>query len=111
MSRRAVKVAQERPRVAPAARIAAQQADRRRKIGVCAGLVAVTLLVYVQALGFGFVAWDDPAYVSENPHVRGGLSVDAIAWAFTSVHGGHWHPLTGISHMLDCQIYGLNAAG
>jgi Flp pilus assembly protein TadD len=94
-----------------AARDTARRADRRRKLGICAGLAAVTLFVYVQALGFGFVAWDDPAYVSENPHVRGGLSGAAIGWAFTSVHGGHWHPLTGISHMLDCQLYGLDAAG
>jgi tetratricopeptide (TPR) repeat protein len=110
MSRRAAKAAKAKV-PAPFARGRESSSDRRRNFAICAALLALTLVAYGQAIGFDFVAWDDPAYVSENPNVREGLSGRSIAWAFTSVHGGHWHPLTSMSHMLDCQIYGLDASG
>jgi Tfp pilus assembly protein PilF len=53
------------------------------------------------------VNFDDPIYVSENDHVRTGLSWQGVAWAFTHVHSHNWHPLTTMSHMLDCQLFGL----
>jgi tetratricopeptide (TPR) repeat protein len=58
-----------------------------------------------------FVSYDDNDYVYENPHITAGLSPKGILWAFTHVHAANWHPLTTISHMLDCQLYGLNPWG
>ncbi len=66
-----------------------------------------TLGAFWQVLDCGFVNYDDITYVG-SPHVQSGLTVDNIKWAFKAIHCGNWHPLTSISHMLDCQIYGLN---
>jgi tetratricopeptide (TPR) repeat protein len=74
-------------------------------------LTAITIVVFGQVVRFDFVSWDDPWYVTENLHVRGGLTWDGIVWAFTSEHGGNWHPVTGLSHMLDCSLYGLDPTG
>ncbi len=76
---------------------------------IIAVLVALTWAVFGQTGGHQFINYDDPLYVYDNPHVRAGLSWHGIAWAFTHVHSQNWHPLTTISHMLDCQIFGLNA--
>src|SRR6266513_2534973 len=76
---------------------------------VCLGLVAVTWAVFGQTLTHDFVNFDDHVYVYENPLVIRGLSTDGIIGAFTHTHARNWHPLTTISHMLDCQLYGLNA--
>ena len=81
------------------------------------GLLAVTLFVltiftFLPAVGHDFVmTWDDNRYVVENPHVNTGLSQDNVIWAFTSSHHSNWHPLTWVSHMLDVEFYGLDAAG
>jgi tetratricopeptide (TPR) repeat protein len=79
--------------------------------GVCALLAAAVLLVFGQTLRHGFINCDDGPYVYDNPHVVKGLTLAGIVWAFTHSHAGFWHPLTWISHMLDCQLYGLNAGG
>jgi protein O-mannosyl-transferase len=71
-------------------------------------LIALTWAVFAQTGGFQFVNYDDPLYVLDNSHVRAGLSWRGIAWAFTHVHSQNWHPLTTISHMLDCQLFGVN---
>ena len=68
-------------------------------------------LVFGQTLHHEFIDFDDPVYVYENPQVSRGLSSEGIVWALTQSHGENWHPLTWISLMLDCQIYGLNAGG
>src|SRR6516225_3330506 len=78
---------------------------------VCLGLVAVTLAVFGQTLSHDFVNFDDHVYVYENPLVIRGLSTEGIIGAFTHTHARNWHPLTTISHMLDCQLYGLKAGG
>ena len=78
---------------------------------VCLGLVAVTWAVFGQTLAHDFVNFDDHVYVYENPLVVRGLSTEGIIDAFTHTHARNWHPLTTISHMLDCQLYGLNAGG
>jgi len=57
------------------------------------------------------VDYDDDEYVFTNPHVRAGLDAESITWAFTSTEMANWHPLTWLSHMLDCQLYGLEPAG
>jgi Tfp pilus assembly protein PilF len=76
---------------------------------VCLGLVAVTWAVFGQTLTHDFVNFDDHVYVYENPLVIKGLSTEGIISAFTHTHARNWHPLTTLSHMLDCQLYGLNA--
>src|SRR6516164_5625153 len=76
---------------------------------VCLGLVAVTWAVFGQTLTYDFVNFDDHVYVYENPLVVRGLSAETVIGAFTHTHARNWHPLTTLSHMLDCQLYGLNA--
>lgn len=59
----------------------------------------------------GFVLLDDVPYILNNPPVRAGLTWSTVKWAFTTFHAGYWHPLTWLSHALDCQLFGLNPAG
>jgi tetratricopeptide (TPR) repeat protein len=67
--------------------------------------------VFVQTVGFGFVNIDDDKYVYNTPQISHGLSSAGIVWAFTHSHATNWHPLTWISLMLDCQLYGLHPGG
>jgi len=83
----------------------------RRAALACALLGAVTLAVFALAGRNGFVCYDDPDYVTENPSVLGGLNRASVAWAFGTGHAGNWHPLTWLSHILDVQLFGLRAAG
>ena len=83
--------------------------DRWRVPGVCLFLAAIVWLVFGQTLHHEFVNYDDNLYVYENPVVPKGLTLDGIGWAFTHLYSFNWHPLTWVSHMLDCQLYGLNA--
>ena len=71
----------------------------------------MTLAVYAQVMGHQFIILDDKRYILENPIVKQGLTLSGIAWAFTTFHAANWHPLTWLSHMLDCQMFGLNAGG
>src|SRR4051812_31012667 len=68
-------------------------------------LAIVTLLVFFSVRSHGFVNIDDEVYVTENPHVRSGLRLENVLWAFRTGHASNWHPLTWISHMLDCQLF------
>lgn len=73
-------------------------------------LLVVTLLLYLPVLHHDFLSlWGDDAYVTDNPHVRTGLSASNLRWAFTSFEQSNWHPVTWLSHMFDCQLFGLNA--
>ena len=85
--------------------------DRLLVGAVCIILVIIVWAVFGQSLGYGFVNHDDQEYVYENPVVKSGVSLGGIQWAFTHVHAGNWHPLTTISHMLDCQLYGVEPWG
>ncbi|MDQ2825140.1 MAG: hypothetical protein M3R29_06810, partial [Verrucomicrobiota bacterium] len=78
-----------------------------RRWTICIALLAITWAVFGQTIGHQFVNYDDALYVIENPHIRGGLTWQSVGWAFTHVHSQNWHPLTSISHMLDCQLFGL----
>lgn len=78
---------------------------------VCLFLGAVTLLCYWQVLHHGFVEFDDGDYLYENWHVKSGLTWAGFVWAFTTNHASNWHPLTWLTHMVDCEIFGLNPAG
>jgi tetratricopeptide (TPR) repeat protein len=84
---------------------------RRTKWLLCALLGAAVLVVYGPALHCGFVNYDDPAYVTENWHVQHGFNAQSVRWAFTTDTASNWHPLTWLSHTLDCQLYGLHPAG
>ncbi len=76
----------------------------------CVALIAVCVMVYAPVGHFGFLpSWDDPDYVTDNPHVAQGLTWQGAAWAFTLTDAANWHPLTWLSHMLDVQLYGMNA--
>ena len=79
--------------------------------GGMAGLALGTLLFFGRAITFPFINLDDPAYVYEQPLIARGFSWDGVVWAFTHVHSGNWHPLTSISHMLDCHLFGVSPGG
>ena len=79
--------------------------------GVCICLALLTWAVFGQTLRHDFVNYDDPRYVYQNTRITNGLNIAGIAWAFTHIHAENWHPLTTITHMLDCQLYGLRAGG
>ncbi len=74
-------------------------------------LITAVLLVYWQVGDHEFINYDDNAYITDNAQVQKGLTSKGIIWAFTTSHTGNWHPLTWISHMLDCELYGLNPEG
>jgi tetratricopeptide (TPR) repeat protein len=88
-----------------------RQEQRWRAPMVCLVLAAVTFAVFGQTLAHEFVDIDDDVYVYDNPMVVRGLTLKGILWAFTHVHSANWHPLTWLSHMLDCQLYGLHPGG
>ncbi|HEY1263981.1 MAG TPA: hypothetical protein VGF06_10675, partial [Terriglobales bacterium] len=83
----------------------------KRTLIFCLLLAVATLSVYNPVSSHPFVNYDDDRYVTDNPHVRGGLSWDTVRWAFTTSAEANWHPLTWISHALDCQVFRLNPAG
>jgi Flp pilus assembly protein TadD len=71
----------------------------------------LTWTVFGQTLRHDFVNYDDPRYAYQNARIISGLNIAGIGWAFTHIHAENWHPLTTITHMLDCQLYGLRAGG
>ena len=71
----------------------------------------LTLVTYNGVARNGFVSFDDPAYITANPHVRSGLNWNTAVWAFRSTDHANWHPLTWLSHALDYQLFHLNPAG
>ncbi|MGD9036213.1 MAG: hypothetical protein PVF10_06640, partial [Syntrophobacterales bacterium] len=83
----------------------------RREAYICLILITAVLLVYGQVGDHEFVNYDDNVYITDNAQVQRGITGNGIIWAFTTSHTGNWHPLTWISHMLDCELYGLNPKG
>jgi tetratricopeptide (TPR) repeat protein len=81
---------------------------RLAPVAICVSLAAIVWFVFGQARGFGFVNFDDDRYVYDNPRITGGLNPASIRWAFTRFHEFNWHPLTTLSHLLDCQWHGLD---
>ena len=74
-----------------------------------AGLVAINVIAYASVREFEFVDYDDTDYITSNPNIAGGLTREGLRWAFTTGHAANWHPLTWLSHMLDIQLFGMNA--
>ncbi len=91
--------------------VAATSRNRCLVLTVCVFLLLAVGLVFGQSLRHEFVNYDYDGYVYQTPQISGGLSVAGIVWVFSHRHVGNWHPLTGLSHMLDCQFYGLSAGG
>jgi tetratricopeptide (TPR) repeat protein len=77
---------------------------------VSIALITITLIAYEPIRHNDFVSYDDGAYITGNPNVTCGITRESVIWAFTNSHMGNWHPLTFLSHMLDCEIFGLNPA-
>ena len=78
-------------------------------LGISIFLVGITWLVFGETLRHPSINLDDQEYVFENPEIIAGVTSNSVLWALTHSHGGNWHPLTSISHMLDCQLFGLQA--
>jgi tetratricopeptide (TPR) repeat protein len=83
--------------------------NRRLYIFICLFLVIATAVVYWQVRHHDFVSFDDGLYVYENQHVQAGLTREGVKWAFGFTDIAYWHPVTWLSHMLDCQLFGLDA--
>src|SRR5438874_12178490 len=88
-----------------------ETAAKKPTLWVCLLLVLLTAAVYWPVARHKFVNFDDPDYVTGNPYVQAGLAKQSVIWAFTGIYSSNWHPLTWLSHMLDCQVYGLNPTG
>ena len=73
------------------------------------GLLVSIFAVYAKVGTFDFNSYDDNLYVTENPHVKAGLTIDSIKWAFTAAVASNWMPVTLLSHMLDCQFFHLQS--
>jgi len=78
---------------------------------LCIFLVVITLAVYMQTRNFLFLDYDEVAYVTSNPHVANGITLQNITWAFTTFDISNWHPITWLSHMTDVQLFGMNPRG
>src|ERR1017187_600038 len=79
----------------------------RREAIICLGLAAITVALFWPVNRHDFINFDDRDYVTENPTVRAGITWPGVRWAFGGSHASNWHPLTWLSHMLDCQVFGL----
>jgi Flp pilus assembly protein TadD len=82
-----------------------------RPILICIALAAATLIAFEPLRYNSFVDLDDTLYVTENPNIKNGLSLQSVLWAFTHSHAAFWHPLTSLSHILDCELFDLNPLG
>ena len=80
-----------------------------RRLLICIALAITTFAVYLPVRNYEFINLDDSFYVANNPEVTQGISLEGVKWAFTAVHSFNWHPLTWLSLMLDCQIFGVKA--
>jgi protein O-mannosyl-transferase len=89
-----------------------RESPRKRNLAICLLLAVVTFALYSPVIGHPFIFnYDDDNYVVSNSHVRAGLVWATVTWALTSTEYSNWHPLTWLSHALDCELYGLNPSG
>jgi tetratricopeptide (TPR) repeat protein len=82
--------------------------DRTTTLIICTLLVLAVIVVYGQSIKYDFITTDDYLYVTNNPHVKAGLTCESVRWAFTSMEVSNWHPLTWISLMIDYRLSGMN---
>lgn len=83
---------------------------KTKRIGISLILI-LTVISYYPVFQAGFIGFDDSSYVTQNDWVKAGFTWEGVRWAFTQFYSANWHPLTWLSHMLDCEIYGMNATG
>jgi tetratricopeptide (TPR) repeat protein len=86
------------------------QSSAERTLLLCLLLTVVVIVSYSPVTHNGFI-YDDIGYITSNPHVGAGLTWATVKWAFTTYQQANWHPLTWLSHALDCELFGLNPAG
>src|SRR3984957_1024900 len=87
------------------------QSPNRQKLILCVLLAATTIAVYSPIIRAPFLNYDDALHVTENAHVRAGLTWSTVQWAFRSSETSDWHPITWLSHALDCELFGVGPAG
>lgn len=87
------------------------ETNRTQSLAIYLTLAALVWVIFGRTLRHNFVNYDDQNYVYQNPAITGGLKWQALRYAFTHIHAQNWHPLTTLSHMLDCQLFGLAPAG
>src|SRR5215467_12152132 len=85
--------------------------NRWQIIAIYLALAVISLAVFSQTIRYNFVNCDDDLYVYDAKTIKAGLTSEGIVAAFAKPHARNWHPLTTISHMLDCQLYGLKTGG
>jgi protein O-mannosyl-transferase len=82
-----------------------RDADATLSLPIAFALILITFLLFGRTYNYPFINLDDPAYILERPEITRGLTLSGIGWSLTHPHGGNWHPLTSISHMIDCQFF------
>src|SRR5580704_6191090 len=82
---------------------------KRPDLLILLALGTITFGIYAQVIGHQFIRLDDPTYIRENPMVNRGVTLVGLTWAFTTFYAANWHPLTWIAHMIDSQLFGVNA--
>jgi len=82
-----------------------------RTLSLCLLLITIVLVPYNRVIHNGFIRYDDDAYITDNAHVKAGLTRAMVKWSLTTYDAANWHPLTWLSHAVDCQFFGLNPAG
>jgi tetratricopeptide (TPR) repeat protein len=85
--------------------------DKKYKYLIVVLLIVSSLFAFGRIAGNDFINFDDPRYITENPHVKSGINLQTIKWAFSTPYAGNWHPLTLLSHTLDWSLFGANAFG
>src|SRR6266567_4513054 len=86
-----------------------RSSSAKTRLLFCLLLFGLMMVVFLPSARNDFVNFDDPIYIYANPYVQQGFTGDAIRWAFTTFEGGFWHPLTWLSIMLDCRLFGVHA--
>jgi tetratricopeptide (TPR) repeat protein len=86
-----------------------EQLYKQRHFLICILLAAITFAVYLPVRNYEFLHYDDEVYISKNTHVQSGLTWEGVKWAFTTGHAANWHPLTWLSLMLDCELFGAKS--
>ncbi len=89
----------------------AKSSDRLSVALIYVVLVLAAVIAFEQVRHNEFISYDDNVYVTENSYVKAGVTGESVIWAFTTSHSANWHPLTWLSHMLDCELFGLNPLG
>jgi tetratricopeptide (TPR) repeat protein len=83
--------------------------DAASRWAIALALCLLAGFVYAPVRDYPFVVYDDKEFVTENPRVAGGFTREGVAWAFTRAHSGNYVPLSWLSHMLDVELFGLDA--